>query len=162
MIRLDIIIVPIQYFYYALLHFTGSREFNQKLGKPYNKCWLESTSFDSNIFREISKANITYGQKKCFDFLALQQIGKKCDCETDLKHILKNCAQLNIVCLKYYYGSFFIENSYELLSQQCPIECNTIYYTATTSFSDINYNEFNMKINQSLTFNRKYANETIT
>ena len=29
--RLDIIVVPIQYFYYALLHFTGSREFNQKL-----------------------------------------------------------------------------------------------------------------------------------
>lgn len=30
-IRLDIIIVPIQYFYSALLHFTGSGDFNQKL-----------------------------------------------------------------------------------------------------------------------------------
>lgn len=30
-IRLDIIMVPIQYFYSALLHFTGSGDFNQKL-----------------------------------------------------------------------------------------------------------------------------------
>jgi DNA polymerase/3'-5' exonuclease PolX len=30
-IRIDIIIVPIQYFYPALLHFTGSGDFNQKL-----------------------------------------------------------------------------------------------------------------------------------
>ena len=30
-IRLDVIIVPIQYFYSALLHFTGSGDFNQKL-----------------------------------------------------------------------------------------------------------------------------------
>lgn len=30
-IRLDIIVVPIQYFYTALLHFTGSGDFNQKL-----------------------------------------------------------------------------------------------------------------------------------
>ena len=30
-IRLDIIVVPIQYFYSALLHFTGSGDFNQKL-----------------------------------------------------------------------------------------------------------------------------------
>ena len=28
---MDIIIVPIQYFYSALLHFTGSGDFNQKL-----------------------------------------------------------------------------------------------------------------------------------
>lgn len=30
-VRLDIIVVPIQYFYSALLHFTGSGDFNQKL-----------------------------------------------------------------------------------------------------------------------------------
>ena len=30
-VRLDIIVVPIQYFYPALLHFTGSGDFNQKL-----------------------------------------------------------------------------------------------------------------------------------
>ena len=30
-IRLDIIVVPIQYYYSALMHFTGSRKFNQKM-----------------------------------------------------------------------------------------------------------------------------------
>ena len=30
-IRLDIILVPIQFFYYALMHFTGSGDFNQKM-----------------------------------------------------------------------------------------------------------------------------------
>ena len=141
---------------------TIKREFNQKLGDPYNNCWLESTSFDSNIFREISKANITYGQKKCFYYLALQQIGKKCDCETDLKHILKNCSLKNPECVANVYGKFFITNNYELLSKQCPIECNAIYYTATTSFSDINYHDFYTIINQSLIFKPKYGNETIT
>ena len=35
MIRLDIIVVPIQYFYPALMHFTGSGDFNQKLRLQY-------------------------------------------------------------------------------------------------------------------------------
>ena len=141
---------------------TIKREFSQKLGEPYNKCWLESTLFDSNIFREMLRLNITYSQKKCFDLLAFQQIGKHCDCETDLKHIHQNCAQKNIECLSSVHFRFFDNNNYEILSKQCPFDCSTIDYTTKTSFSDINYYDFFTKINQSLTFKPKYGNETIS
>lgn len=75
-IRLDIIMVPIQYFYSALLHFTGSVDFNQKLRLHAKSLGYKLSEYGlSNI--EKSKKKISFSinsEKDIFTALLLKFI----------------------------------------------------------------------------------------
>lgn len=142
------------------------REFRKILNKPYNPCLDLNPigSFYSDIFKEMLKLNDTYSQKKCFNYLAWQEIARNCSCDPQLGLITsmqKNCTD-EPRCSRIIYENFFTENDYEKLSKKCPLECLTIDYRGSVSFSDIVAARVRDKINKNIFIKSKFDNKTIT
>lgn len=63
--------------------FIVNRQWNNKLPKPFNECYDDLTSmdsYDSVLYREIIKANLTYRQIDCFRLCYQKQTVEKCKC----------------------------------------------------------------------------------
>ena len=80
-VRIDIIVVPIQYFYFALLHFTGSGDFNQKLrlhakslGYKLSEYGLVKINQKSNKNNDENMTVEANSEKDIFDALLLKYV----------------------------------------------------------------------------------------
>ena len=75
-IRLDIILVPIQFFYPALLHFTGSGDFNQKLRLHAKSLGYKLSEY--GLFKTTETGREVYleakSEKDIFDLLLLKYV----------------------------------------------------------------------------------------
>ena len=71
--RIDIIVVPIQFFYSALLHFTGSGNFNQKLRLHAKSLGYKLSEY--GLININNKKNLEIkSEKDIFDFLLLKYV----------------------------------------------------------------------------------------
>ncbi len=123
------------------------RVFDSKLEYPYNDCYKnlnQMDSFDSDLFRSIlNSTDFTYRQMDCFDYCLGQEIIKKCPEETSTKS--KNFKQIKPVyllankisggCVEKTYYNLTNQNLYSLCRPVCPMECDSISYELSTSFS---------------------------
>jgi hypothetical protein len=138
--------------------------------KPYSECIHLDTidSFDSYLYRVIYSSNQTYRQVDCFDLCFQQTVINNCQCYD----VGLNKLNGTIPCLGFHEFSCltnvwlsFISNDYinKNCIQYCPLECYSINYQITTTFS--NYPTKNYALNSLMTnpmITSKFSNETLT
>ena len=109
-----------------------------KLGQPYNKCLKDlstNTSFDSDLFRSTFNLYGSYRQKNCYVTCIQTFIIKTCNCSLESKQ----CDYMVNNCSNNVFNSF----SYEVeCAQQCPLECDTTYFSIFEKFSQIILSDF--------------------
>lgn len=118
-----------------------SKTVQRTLGPPYNKCLKEGQTFDSDLFRETIQSGYTYRQVNCYDRCLSKIYIEKCN---PMKNKHSNECYNNLTA----YFDFK-----KLCSVYCPIECDSVTFTADTMTLDFN----------SITWPiipAKYANET--
>lgn len=119
-----------------------NRIFSSKLGVPYNKCIKNATSYnlyDSELYRYILKyTNYSYAQKDCFDycigreFYRYLNITNKIENFVNLWFTLENHTQHK---LSNTYSRLVKGKILDLCSTECPLECDSIKYDLSISFS---------------------------
>jgi hypothetical protein len=116
------------------------KEFSSKLGLPFNNCIKDVTSldsYDSVLYRYILQNSITYTQNVCFDYCIGREfynylnITDKIDHYIYVGYLYQN---KSMDLLKLYY-EIVKENIVNICEKQCPLECDTIRYDVSTSFS---------------------------
>lgn len=109
----------------------------EKKTEPFNNCIKDLDtyhSFDSKLFKEFSKNNIKYRQKDCLDYAITSMYF---NCSDDIKNGYDFCLlKINdSQKLDGQYYNFYEEKIFKDYLTNCPIECDTISYTVTTSHS---------------------------
>ncbi len=136
---------------------------------PYSDCIdLNSIdSFDSNLYRVIYASNKTYRQIDCFDLCFQQLLIKRCDCYMAswdrLNGTIQCLTESQRYCTKLAWN-FFISNDYvsKTCRQYCPLECNSISYKLTTSFSSFPSKSYADSLKTHPIITSKFSNETLT
>ena len=117
-----------------------NKQVEKKLGQPYNKCIKDldtNTSFDSALFRSTFDLYGSYRQKNCYVICIHTFIIKTCNCslgseQTPCDYMVNNCS-----------NKVFDSFSYEAeCAQQCPLECDTTYFSLFEKFSPTFLTEF--------------------
>jgi hypothetical protein len=138
--------------------------------KPFSDCMdLDSIdSFDSYFYKTIFRLNQTYRQVDCFGLCYQQKLIKECNCYTNLFNKLNGTIEclsfLQVKCSLIIWVSF-VSDDYILKNciQYCPLECDSITYQISTSFSyfpSYNYAKNLLMTNPMIT--TKFQNETLT
>ena len=99
-------------------HFIVNRQFNDRLPEPFNQCFddlSDINDFESIIYKEILRANLTYRQVDCFR-LCLQKLAiETCNCyDATIYKIFdaEPCWQVQqINCLSIVYNNFRIDEN---------------------------------------------------
>lgn len=130
-----------------------TRTVSSKLGEPYNKCIRDVSkvdSHDSDLYKYmITMTNYSYRQKDCFDYCMGREINKFLN-ESNARiekwqNILDSFQALNYTPDSKLYKSTFW-NAYtnltkggikQVCSPLCPLECESIKYEVSISFSKI-------------------------
>lgn len=107
---------------------------DSNLGEPYNNCMKksnpESSSFASESIKNASKLGFDYTYHNCYEYYACRKLADK------LKCTCPGIYETNSVKICYDVWGFITEYSkinYTLECQKlCPIECDFVYYTATS------------------------------
>jgi len=145
-----------------------SRLYETNKPKPYSECIdLKSIeSFDSNLYRVMFGLNQTYRQINCFDLCFQQLLINTCQCYTNTFNKLNGtnpCLQLSQIKCSLLAWYTFHSNISRNCVQCCPLECFSINYQITTSFT--NYPIYNYASNSLMTnpiITSKFQNETLT
>ena len=119
------------------------RVFTYKLDEPFNNCKKDLTnvnSFESDIFKfMITSTNYSYRQKDCLDYCIGRELINKCNLTTDIDHWINvwllNKNENNLDCFISVYYSLTRGRINEICSPACPLECDSITYEVSTSFS---------------------------
>lgn len=134
--------------------------FTNKLSSPYNDCEEDPKYFKSKIFNGIKE--FAYRQRDCFDLKFLEYFSQKCNLTGNMLEIFKlfrtrfyeqNSGIFN--CLLISNAEFYSQNVNELFVKDCPNECNSIGYTATTSMSNYPSNQLFKSFNYNLNLKNK-------
>ena len=129
-----------------------NRVYSNKLGEPYNNCIKDvksSSSFDSDLFKfMINNRNYSYRQQDCFGYCIGQEfinhfnISTNVDNYSNIWFILTE--QFNIYksdILKIYHDLVKGKLN-EVCSSKCPLECDSIKYEISTSFSKFESDDY--------------------
>lgn len=123
--------------------FSVRRTFEQKLGEPFNSCYKNVSLFKGNkrLIEYIRSQNRTYTQDECFQLCQnLKYIEtSKCHCDLNsLDDVIKtSCMNRRttsediINCTREFLQTFQKSNPFELCSEYCPLECDSIKYDVT-------------------------------
>ena len=138
--------------------------------KPFSDCIEldKIDSFDSDLYRHIFKSNKTYRQNDCFELCLQKNIIKTCKCYiSSFDKLNGNIPCLNneqLDCQNKVYEKLFVEGKVIIeCNQYCPLECYSISYELTSSFSSYptrNYAKKSLLNNTIIT--SKFQNETLT
>jgi len=122
-------------------YFQIERIFYENLGQPYNSCLKNVSDFPLNktLIDHIFKISRIYSRRDCYYLCSHLAILEKsgCGCESKLELVEKNCIQqwfenkLNLIkkCVRDFLIEFKKKDPYEMCSQYCPLECDSISYT---------------------------------
>ena len=122
-------------------YFQIERIFHENLGYPYNNCLKNVSEFHLNrtLLNQILLISRIYTRKDCYYLCSHLAILEKsgCGCESDLESVEKNCIQqwfenkLNStkLCVRDFLSEFKKKDPYEMCSNFCPLECDSISYT---------------------------------
>ena len=129
--------------------------FTTRLPQPYTECMANLDSihkFDSELYRAIINSNRTYRQTDCFDLCFQKRVIDVCNCYMNYLDRLSgtvSCSSMSQINCSIYVGDEFLASDYKsICSPYCPIECETMMFTVSTSFSDYP--------------SRQYAEQTLT
>lgn len=125
-----------------------NRIFTYKLEEPHNNCKKNLDridSFDSDIFKlMISTRKYNYRQKDCFDYCISKELINKCNLTVEVDHhiilldkywdLFKSDENL-LSCLGLVYQELTNGKVSEVCSPSCPLECDSIAYEVSNSFS---------------------------
>lgn len=119
-----------------------NRLITQKLPSPYNGCMNNLNridAFDSDLFRAINKSNRAYRQKNCFDLCYQQEVIRTCNCFLSSLERLNgtnSCSSIReFECSSNLWRVFVASDVNAACSKYCPLECDSMRYRITTSFS---------------------------
>jgi hypothetical protein len=129
-----------------------NRVFTYKLEEPYNNCIKDvshADAFDSELFKFIlTNTSYSYTQKYCFDYCIGRELIKQC-----LQHVFNQTdhVQLNnwlniwllyssysnstTECFLKVYKSLTSHDVNKVCLRDCPLECDSIKYDVSISFS---------------------------
>lgn len=146
-----------------------NRVLTQKLPYPYNDCMINLNkidAFDSDLFRAINRSNRAYRQKDCFDLCYQNEVIKQCSCFlTSLEKLagMKPCLSLKeIGCSSNVWKSFLSSDVKKICSPFCPLECDSMRFRVSSSFSNYPNMKYAEKLMNNPLVKSKYSNETLT
>ena len=138
--------------------------------KPFSDCIEldKIDSFDSDLYRHIFKSNKTYRQNDCFELCLQKSTIETCNCYISsfdkLNGNIPCLSNEQLVCQNKVYSKLFVEGEVIIeCNQYCPLECYSISYELTSSFSSYptrNYAKKSLLNNTIIT--SKFQNETLT
>ena len=119
-----------------------NRVFVTKLGNPYNDCQSNVDNIDSGFLKTLkaNNQNRTYNQKLCFELCFQNNLVENCGCYATFL-IRSNSSvpcfnQSKILCLDKYTENFYNEDVDRKCSPFCPLPCENIEYSLSTSTAD--------------------------
>jgi amiloride-sensitive sodium channel subunit alpha/amiloride-sensitive sodium channel subunit gamma len=120
-----------------------TRTFTDKQPFPYNQCLDGLTTpdkFDSFYYRETLKSGYVYRQVDCLNLVEQDYYIKNCSCAEPSYPTLygtRYCETTseNFCVLGQYISIYSSGNNIEW-TKYCPLECDTLDYTLTTSWSE--------------------------
>jgi len=122
-------------------YFQIERVFYENLNQPYNNCLKNVSEFKQNktLINHILMIARKYSRRDCYYLCAHLAIleNSGCGCESNLKSVEINCIpqwfenKLSKVklCVQDFLKEFKKQDPYEMCSQYCPLECDSISYT---------------------------------
>jgi len=126
-----------------------SRIFTQKLGEPFNRCLKNLDSlemFDSEIYRFIlNSTKFKYSQNDCLSFC----IGNKFNAILNKSNLIENyvdvwyslSSEMKEKVLGFYY-EVIKGNIQKYCASDCPLECDSVKYHVSSSFTQISNETF--------------------
>ena len=112
-----------------------------KLPTPKSECVNDSKEprFKNNIFVSLlSNMSLNYSQNQCFDLCYQYSLIKNCGCYDPLLPSFgadRICSDnIDLLC-DYNFNDYFADNVVGVCEQKCPPECDSLFYTYTTSQS---------------------------
>ncbi|CAF1042719.1 unnamed protein product [Brachionus calyciflorus] len=113
-----------------------------QLPDPYSDCLIDHSSFQSSeVYQSTLKLSQTYSQDVCYGICFQEYLISKCNCSDPDKPFfknVKNCLTIKeIFCDFITYTEFMVKLDVKVAcSKHCPLECETIQYDYTSSFSE--------------------------
>jgi len=124
-------------------YFQIERAYYENLERPYNDCFKNVSEFKLNktLIDYILRSERIYSRRDCYYLCSHLAILEKsgCGCMSRLGLIEKDCIQQwfelssNLsstkICVRDFLNEFKKQDPYEMCSQYCPLECDSISYT---------------------------------
>jgi hypothetical protein len=121
------------------------RTFSSKLGLPFNNCIKNVKSLDSHdseIYKYmLNNTQYDYTQKDCFDYCMGTELNKHFNVTNKIDHWLNLYKTYSFNKFWGFYSK--IKNKIEqVCTPMCPLECDSIKYDASISFTKFSNEEF--------------------
>jgi hypothetical protein len=122
------------------------RTFLSKLGLPFNNCIKNVTSlesYDSDLYRYILESTkYQYTQKDCFDYCMGSELNKYFNITNKTDHWLNIYKTYAFDGFWDFYSRFVRGENKKVCIPLCPLECDSIKYDTSISFTKFSENEF--------------------
>jgi hypothetical protein len=122
------------------------RTISSKLGLPHNNCIKNITSldsYDSDLYRYILESTkYQYTQKDCFDYCMGSELNKYFNKTNKTDHWLNIYKTYSFDQFWDFYSNFVRGQNKKICTPLCPLECDSIKYDTSISFTKFSENEF--------------------
>lgn len=118
-----------------------NREFISKVASPYSDCTNNIDSDNLFYVKVLADNNQTYSQSKCFLLCYQRYLVEQCKCyDVSIPYWnsdLRACLDLDdFNCIGKNFAYFFSQNVKTVCSSECPLECDSISYAVSVSYSN--------------------------
>lgn len=140
-----------------------NRVFNIQLDDPYNKCLKDVRNFNLNstLINFIFRLNETYVQAKCVEYCFYINYleNSNCNCNESFSNLVsfhEKCIDpkeknSNIfMCTENYRKEFYKTNIYDNCAKFCPLECDSITYSYSSSFVEYKKSDATDSLNEGM------------
>ena len=122
------------------------RTISSKLGLPHNNCIKNITSldsYDSDLYRYILESTkYQYTQKDCFDYCIGTALNKYFNKTNKIDHWLNIYKNYSFDQFWDFYSKFVRGENKKICTPLCPLECDSIKYDTSISFTKFSDNEY--------------------
>jgi hypothetical protein len=115
--------------------------YSNKIEQPYSDCVENEEKLKSSVFyNKIVAFNKSYKQTDCFDLCFSHHLFKNCSCYegSTIEYFAgkRSCEnETELSCLNTFNTVFFAQENLKEICD-CPLECHSVVYTTSISFSD--------------------------
>ncbi len=146
-----------------------NRLFTQRLPYPYNDCLSNLTTpdaFNSAVYRAIIASQKAYRQKDCFELCYQQEVINECGCYVNILEKLNGNSTCMTIkqteCSARVWKLFLASNFNNICSSVCPLECDSMTYRMSLSFSDYPNKLYSQKLTSNPILTSKFPNNSIS
>lgn len=144
----EIMNVPVQLGY--KVNVAVRKYVSEKMARPYNNCSdsLNSrSSFDSEYYRSVFDAGITYRQLNCLEYCSLKELTVKCDCSyADFWEESGDPSCLDDTAATSCVDSNKLLQDLSGCVSSCPLECDSVSFTNSVVSYQFDANKIKLKI----------------